>query len=132
MNQQNPLLTEWTAPHEVPPFDTTVAALERSGKLLAKVSAVFYALTGAHSNDALLDIEREMSPRLAAHWNRINMNGALFARIMSLHERRTALGLTAEQARVLDRYRVTFQRAGAGADAAGRARLAEIGERLAT
>jgi peptidyl-dipeptidase Dcp len=163
----NPLLAEWTAPHEVPPFETitpehfrpafdhaltdhlrevdaiaadpagpsldnTVGALERSGKLLAKVSAVFYALTGAHSNDALLDIEREMSPRLAAHWNRINMNGALFARIMSLYERRSTLGLTAEQARVLDRYRITFQRAGAGADAAGRARLAAIGERLAT
>src|SRR5262245_47239204 len=162
MNQQNPLLVEWTAPFEVPPFDAikpehfgpafdrafaehlreidviaadpaapdfdnTIAALERGGKLLAKVCSVFYALAGAHTNDALLEIERDITPRLAAHSNRINMNGPLYARIMSLYERRASLGLDAEQARVLDRYRIMFQRAGAGADAKGRERLAEIG-----
>src|SRR5262249_13099457 len=86
----------------------------------------------AHTNEAVLDIEREISPRLAAHWNKINMNGALFARIMALYECRDTLDITAEQQRVLDRYRIGFQRAGPGGDAKGRKRLAEIGERLAT
>src|SRR6187549_791586 len=46
-----------------PTFDNTVVALERSGSLLDRVSSVFYALAGAHTNDDLLAIEREISPR---------------------------------------------------------------------
>jgi peptidyl-dipeptidase Dcp len=114
-----------------PSFANTIAALERSGRKLARVSSVFYALAGAHTNDALLAIEREMAPRLAAHWNAIHMNERLYARIEALVGQRAALGLTPEQDRVLERYRVTFRRAGAALDAAARARLAEIGERLA-
>src|SRR5580704_1128300 len=40
-----------------PDFANTVTALERSGKLLSKVSAVFYDLVSAHSNPALLEID---------------------------------------------------------------------------
>ncbi|HEY2138321.1 MAG TPA: M3 family metallopeptidase [Xanthobacteraceae bacterium] len=112
-----------------PTFVNTIAALERSGRLLARVSAAFFALVGAHSNDALLAVERQVVPRLAAHWDAIHMNQALFGRIAAL--RSDQGGLDAEEARVLDRYFVTFRRAGAGLDAAARARLAEIGERLA-
>ena len=112
-----------------PSFNNTVAALERSGRRLARVSAAFFALVGAHSNAALLGLEREVVPRLTAHWDAINMNPALFARLAALH--RAPDGLSAEQARVLERYFVTFRRAGAGLDAAARGRLAEIGERLA-
>ncbi len=115
-----------------PSFDTTVAALERSGRLLARVSAVFHALAGAHTNDALLAIEREMAPRLAAHWDAIHMNERLYARLAALDARRASLALSAEQERVLTRYLVTFRRAGAPLDATARARLAEIGERLAS
>jgi peptidyl-dipeptidase Dcp len=112
-----------------PTFGNTIGALERSGRTLSRVSAAFFALVGAHSNDALLGIERDIVPRLAAHWDAIYMNQALFRRIEAL--RRDQSGLDAEEARVLDRYFVTFRRAGAGLDAAARGRLAEIGERLA-
>ena len=112
-----------------PSFDNTIAALERSGRTLARVSAVFFALVGAHSNEALLKLEREIVPRLTAHWDAIHMNQPLFERIAALH--REPGRLAAEQARVLERYFVTFRRAGAGLDAAARGRLAEIGERLA-
>src|SRR5438552_3692950 len=54
-------------------FENTIAALERSGKLLSRVADVFYALAGAHTNDALQAIEREIAPRRARHWNRIYM-----------------------------------------------------------
>jgi peptidyl-dipeptidase Dcp len=117
---------------EAPSFANTIAALERSGRALARVSAVFSALAGAHTNDAILALEREMSPRLAAHRNRIHLNGALYARIKALWDRRAELGLSPEQARVLERYELNFRRAGAGLDTAGKARIAEIGERLAT
>jgi len=112
-----------------PTFANTIGALERSGRALSRVSAAFFALVAAHSNDALLGIERDIVPRLAAHWDAIYMNQALFRRIEAL--RRDQGGLDAEEARVLDRYFVTFRRAGAGLDAAARGRLAEIGERLA-
>jgi peptidyl-dipeptidase Dcp len=96
-----------------PSFDNTIGALERSGKALSRVSDVFHALTAAHTDEALLALEREMSPRLAKHWNTIRLNEALFRRIDALYGRRGQLGLSAEQARVLERYYVTFRRSGA-------------------
>ncbi len=64
-----------------PTFDNTIAALERSGKLLSKVSAVFYDLVGAHSNPELLKIDSEVALKQARHWNPITMDAALFARV---------------------------------------------------
>ncbi len=114
-----------------PNFDNTIAALERSGRALTRVSSVFHALAGAHTNDALMAIEREMSPLLAAHRNRIHLHTGLYARIKALWDGRAGLALTPEQARVLERYDVTFRRAGAGLPEAARRRIAEIGEQLA-
>jgi peptidyl-dipeptidase Dcp len=120
------------AQSDAPEFENTIVALERSGRLLARVSSVFYALAGAQTNEALLAVEREIAPRLSVHWDRIYLNEALFHRIETLHRRGAELGLTPEQARVLDRYYVTFRRAGAGLDEASKRRLAAIGEQLAT
>jgi peptidyl-dipeptidase Dcp len=114
-----------------PDFANTITALERSGKLLAKVSAVFYDLVSAHSNPALLEIDSDVSLRIARHWNPIMMNAVLFGRIVQLHENRASLGLTPEQLRLLERTYTRFHRAGAGLDEAAKARMAEINERLA-
>jgi peptidyl-dipeptidase Dcp len=116
---------------DTPSFANTILALERSGWALERVSAVFHALTGAHTNDALMAIEREMSPLLAAHRNRIHLHDGLYGRIKALWERHEALGLTREEARVLERYHVNFRRAGAGLAADAKSRMAAIGERLA-
>ena len=56
----------------------------------------------------------------------------MYRRIDALMQQAAALGLDAEQARVLERYHITFRRAGAALDAAAKKRLAEIIERLAT
>ncbi|GAB1715113.1 MAG: peptidyl-dipeptidase Dcp, Metallo peptidase, MEROPS family M03A [Nitrobacter sp.] len=114
-----------------PDFANTVTALERSGKLLAKVSAVFDGLVSAHSNPALLEIDRDVALRMARHWNPIMMNAVLFGRIAQLHENRASLALTPEQLRLLERTYVRFRRAGAGLDEAAKTRMAEINERLA-
>ena len=114
-----------------PTFDNTIAALETSGRALTRVSNVFHVLVGAHSNDALLEIEREIAPQIARHWNKIHTNAALFERIDRLAKDADKLGLSAEQKRVLERYHITFRRAGAGLDAIAKKRLAEIIERLA-
>src|SRR3954465_7994274 len=113
-----------------PDFANTITALERSGKLLSKVSGVFYDLVSAHSNPAILEIDKEISPRMARHWNPIMMNAVLFGRIAMLHEKRATLGLTGEETRLLERTYTRFHRAGAGLDEAAKLRMAEINERL--
>ncbi|MBV9078857.1 MAG: M3 family metallopeptidase [Methylobacteriaceae bacterium] len=116
---------------EPPSFANTVAALERSGRRLSRVSGVFYNLTGAHTSDALRAVEREMSPILARHWSSIYLDARLYARLDRLEVERESLGLSAEEARVLWRHHKAFRRTGAGLPDAARARLAEIAERLA-
>jgi peptidyl-dipeptidase Dcp len=114
-----------------PDFNNTITALERSGKLLSKVAAVFYDLVSAHSNPALLEIDKEVSLRMARHWNPIMMNAVLFGRVVALRDNRAKLRLTPEQARLLERTYTRFHRSGAGLDEQAKARMAEINERLA-
>src|SRR5262245_35360446 len=114
-----------------PDFANTSTAREQSGKRLAKGSAVFHDLVSAHSNPDILQIDKEVSPRLARHWNPIMMNAVLFGRIAMLHENRKTLGLTGEQMRLLERTYTRFHRAGAGLDDTAKARMAEINEQLA-
>ncbi|MGB6491327.1 MAG: M3 family metallopeptidase, partial [Methylovirgula sp.] len=113
-----------------PNFANTIAAFERAGRTLERVSAVFFHLAGADTNEEIEAIEREIAPLVARHDAEIHLNDALFARIDALF-RRATLGLDAEQARVLERHHLAFRRAGAGLPAEAKARLAEIGERLA-
>jgi peptidyl-dipeptidase Dcp len=114
-----------------PDFANTITELERAGKLLSKVSAVFYDLVSANSNPALLEIDNEVSLRMARHWNPIMMNAVLFGRIALLYHNRASLELTPEQMRLLERTYTRFHRAGAGLDEAAKKRMAEINERLA-
>ncbi len=115
-----------------PSFANTIEALERSGRALDRVSNVFFVLAGADTGDAIEAIERDVSPLLARHSNALYLDRALYARIAGLYKRRDALGLSPEQARVLDRYHTRFVRAGAALDKPAQDRLAAINERLAS
>lgn len=114
-----------------PDFANTVTALERSGKLLNRVAAVFYDLVSAHSSPELLKIDEQVSLQMARHWNPIMMNAVLFGRVAALHDKRAGLKLTAEEKRLLERTYTRFHRAGAGLDEAAKKRMAEINEQLA-
>jgi peptidyl-dipeptidase Dcp len=116
---------------EFPTFDNTIVPLENAGRALQRVDDIFGQLVGADSSDALLAIERDISPRTAAHWNKVRLNEGLFGRIDALYRKRESLGLTSEQMRVLERHQTKFRREGAGLDAAKKKRLAAIIERLA-
>ncbi|MBG6161403.1 peptidyl-dipeptidase Dcp [Labrenzia sp. EL_195] len=163
----NPLLTDWTTPFELPPFDNikpehfeeafetamaeakaesdeiaeqsdrpdfgnTIAALEKSGERLTKVARTFFNLTNADTNETLQQIERDIAPKLARHSSDMLLNEKLFERIAELWNQRETLGLNTEDAKVLERYHMMFQRAGAGLDENGKSRIAEISQRLAT
>lgn len=115
---------------EPPTFANTIEALERSGQLLSRVTAVFGSLTSSNTDPALETLQTEMAPRLSAHSDWIFLNAALFARVRSLYEQRQALGLDPESRRLLERYRTLFVRAGAELNAADRDRLKQMNERL--
>jgi len=114
-----------------PDFDNVVLALERSGRLLTKVDAVFSNLASSATNPALQAIELEMAPRLSAHWSAISMHPVLFARLDAVYQARASLGLDSESLKVLERYHLDFVRAGAQLKGESRDRLAAIAGRLA-
>jgi peptidyl-dipeptidase Dcp len=116
---------------DAPTFANTIEALELAEETLDRVSGVFYNLAGADSTPAREALQRDLAPKMAAFSSEVTMNAALFARIDALWQGRDTLGLTAEQARVLELYRRMFVRAGAALDDAGRKRMAEVKERLA-
>ncbi|MFZ9502606.1 MAG: M3 family metallopeptidase, partial [Beijerinckiaceae bacterium] len=112
-----------------PDFENTIVALEKAGRALRRVSRVFWNLSSADSNEALQAVERDMSPKLAAHGAAIYMNAELFARLDAVAA--APQGLDAQQARVLARIHKDFIRAGARLDPAQKTRMKEIVERLA-
>ncbi len=114
-----------------PTFDDTLVALERSGRLLGRVNRTFSNLAAAHTNDALRKIEKEMSPKLAAHSDAIRLNPALFARIEALYRERDGLGLDAESARLIERYYKDFVRAGAKLSPADQSTLRALNQKIA-
>ena len=96
-----------------PTFENTIGALDRSGRLLGRIKALFENLTSSETSAHLQAVEVQMAPRLAAHDSTKYMHAALFARIDALHEQRDGLDLSAEQRRVLERFHTDFVRAGA-------------------
>src|ERR1700730_1347486 len=115
-----------------PDFANTVEALERSGRLLRRVSRVFNNLTSSATNEALDAIDRDYAPRLAAHRIKIMLDPALFARVDALWRERDTLGLAIDQRGLLDRHHLNFVRNGALLDPAQKGRMAAISERLAS
>ncbi len=166
MTDANPLLTPWTTPCGVPPFDqirpehfapafttamaahlaeiaaigadpappsfaNTVEALQRSGRVLSRVSNVFSNLVVSQGGAALEALDREMSPKLAQHSTQVALDPAVFARVDALHRQRDTLDLAEDQRRLLERTHLGFVRSGAALDPAAKARMAAISQRLA-
>ena len=115
-----------------PTFENTLVALERSGQLLGRVQRLFFNLVGAHGNDALRAVEKEMAPKLSAHSDAIRLNPALFARVDRLHARLDQLGLDPESRRLLDRTHRDFVRSGARLGETEKTRLKALNAEIAT
>ena len=115
---------------EAPTFDNTIAALERSGKKLAKVSGIFFNLTETDADDVMRETEKKLSPLFTEHSAYMTMNEALFVRVKALYDAKAELGLTREQEMVLDKYYRMFVKGGALLDAEKKAQLMEIEKQL--
>ena len=113
IEEQNAEIKAIVESRETPGFENTIVALDNSGRTLARVKGVFYALTEADTNDemsALSDIylNQDLYKRVAAVWQQ---------------EQEGKITLTTEQHRLLDRYHKAFIRSGAGLDAGKQNRL---------
>ena len=112
-------------------FENVIGALESAGGALDKVLSVFFTVAGADSNSAREELQRDFSPKLAAHFSRITANKALFQRVQDVWVNRDVLNLTDEQTRVLMLTHRGFVRAGAALTGVEDTRMAEIKSRLA-
>ncbi|MDC0739005.1 M3 family metallopeptidase [Cognatishimia sp. SS12] len=112
-------------------FANTIEALEAAGAALDQVLSVFFTVAGADSSPAREALQREFSPKLAAHSAEISANSALFARVAEVWDKRESLQLTDEQARVLMLTHRGFVRAGAALTGVEADRMKEIKSRLA-
>lgn len=116
---------------DAPTLENTLIAMERSGQMLQRVSAVFSSLTSAHTNDSLEAIRSEMAPRLSAHRDQILLNGKLFEHVKTLYEQRKGLDIDAELLRLIERYYSDFIRAGAQLSDTDKERLKTLNAELA-
>jgi peptidyl-dipeptidase Dcp len=115
---------------EPPTFANAVETLERSGKLLKRVDAIFSNLKSSNTSDALQQIAKDIAPKLAKHQDDIALDPALFARVKTVYDGRDKLTLTPEQARLLEKTYRTFVRGGANLPAEKQARLRKINEEI--
>ena len=113
-------------------FENTLVAMERSGDLLQSLMMVFYNKTASDTNKTLQEVEAELAPRLSKHLDSIRLDPALFARLVELETKKTELGLTGEDLRLLEKYLEDFRFAGAELTEAQRNRVSEINEQLAS
>ena len=113
-----------------PTFTNTIEALEKSGRLLDKVSRVFFNISGSNSNDEIQKIAETITPELSKLNNDIYLNENLFARIKIINDEKEKLNLTPEQLKVLDNYYSDFKRNGIDLDAEKKDRLRKINDEL--
>jgi peptidyl-dipeptidase Dcp len=132
MQQQLAEIDGIVANPAAPTFDNTIAAMERTGRALDRVSNIFSVYGSTMNDDAVQAVERVMAPKLAAFSDQITQNGRLFQRIAAVYETRERSGLTAEQQRLTWLYYTNFSRAGARLEPDAKPTLSAINQQLAS
>jgi peptidyl-dipeptidase Dcp len=117
-----------TAP---PTFENTIVALERAGRSLDRVQTVYGIWSSNMNGPEFQTVQREMAPRMAAFFDKITQNAALFQRIEAVYNSPAKKKLTPEQQRLSWFYYTNFVRGGAKLDAQTKSRLSEINQKLA-
>ena len=113
-------------------FKNTVEALAYTGLELDRLTAMFFNLNSAETNDVLQAEAQRISPLLTDYGNDIRLNEALFQRVKTVYDQRENLSLTAEQQTLLEKTYKSFTRNGANLSLDDKGRLREIDKQLAT
>ncbi len=69
-----------------PTFQNTILAYENSGRLLDRVSNVFFGLTSAHKTPGIAEAQKKVMPLLTDLDNEISFNQKLFERIKYVYD----------------------------------------------
>lgn len=117
---------------DLPTFENTLVALERSGRLLDRVMSVFSAVTSANTNPELQRVQQIEAPKLAAHSDAIFLDSRLFQRVEAIYKERHALNLDAESLRLVEFYHREFVHAGANLPDTDKAELKKMNEQIST
>ena len=115
---------------EAPTFANTIEELERTGELLSRVGRVFSNLASSNTNPQLQELQRELSPMLSAHYDKISLNEGLFNRVDAIYQNRENIDLTSEQAKLLNDTRKGFVRSGALLSEDQKERISEINSKI--
>ena len=107
-------------------FENTIVALERSGKLLNRVSGAFFNVLSANANDEMMEVSQRISPDLTESSNYVYLNDKLFARVKAVYDQRASLNLDKEDAKLLDETYRAFQERGATLNEADKAKYREL------
>lgn len=113
-------------------FKNTIVAMEKAGQMLTRVQMVFGALSSANTDDTLQKTQEAIAPKLAAHYDAINLDTKLFARVEAIYAKRDKLGLNAEAKRLVEVDYQGFVKAGAKLSDADKASLKKLNEEEST
>lgn len=128
--QKQQQIRDITSNPETPTFDNTIMPLERSGEIIDRVAAVFFALDESNNSPEMVAIAEEFYPMYSQFSDEITMDDALFQRIRSLYERRDQLGLSPDRRKAVEDYYKLFARNGALLDAAAKDSLKALNTEL--
>ncbi|MEO5624140.1 MAG: peptidyl-dipeptidase Dcp [Dokdonella sp.] len=117
---------------DAPTFDNTIVAMEKTGRLLSRVGAVFGAVAGANTNPTLQRVQEAEAPKLAALHDSIFLNPKLFARVEAVYNQRATLKLDAESQRLIEYDYNEFVHAGAKLSEADKTQLKKLNEEEST
>ena len=117
---------------EEPTFENTIVAMERSGKLLDRVSTIFFVLNSNETSDEMQALALEVQPKLIAYSNDINLNPTLWERVKKVYEQRESLGLNEEDAKLLEDAYKGFVRNGANLSDEQKEEYRKISEELSS
>ncbi len=130
MEVHNEEINEIIENEEEPSFENIIVAMERSGSLLSRVSAVFFNLSGSTTNPKIQEIEKEISPKLSSHYDSISLNPEIFKKVKILWENIDSFDLSLEERKILEETYKRFIRSGALLEGADKKRYAEINQEV--
>ena len=113
-----------------PTFENTILELDHSGAMLAQVSDIFGMMCASMNNEDMQEVQEEVMPLLAAHYDAISMNEELFKRIKAVYDKRNESNLNAEQIRLVEKMYNNAVRQGALLNEEQKERLMAINEEL--
>lgn len=113
-----------------PTFENTILALNYAGEKLNTVSALFFNINEANTNEQMQKTAEEVSPLLTEYSMSITLNDKLFERIKAVYQQKESLNLGQEEARLLEQTYKQFANNGANLSPEDKEKFAKIQEEL--